>query len=69
MGNKFNLDGTEIEAPEDRTILEAALGAGVYIPHLCYHPDLPAFKSVQPAGSCFQGKERIQSDSQEEGYK
>jgi len=24
------------------SVLEAALEAGIYIPHLCYHPDLPA---------------------------
>ncbi|MBU0497575.1 MAG: FAD-dependent oxidoreductase [Candidatus Thermoplasmatota archaeon] len=27
----------------DNTILDAALNAGIYIPSLCYHPDLPPF--------------------------
>ena len=39
---KINIDGKEIEAKEGMTILDAAIEAGVYIPHLCKHPDLEA---------------------------
>ncbi len=35
---KFTIDGKEIETPEGTTILEAALAAGIYIPHLCHIP-------------------------------
>ncbi len=42
----LNIDGHEVEAEIGQTVLEAALGAGIYIPHLCYHPDLT------PAGAC-----------------
>lgn len=35
------LDGKQIEAQAGQTVLEAALAAGIYIPHLCTHPDLP----------------------------
>jgi [NiFe] hydrogenase diaphorase moiety small subunit len=42
----FILDGVEIEAEEGMTILEAADAAGIYIPRLCYHPDL------LPGGHC-----------------
>jgi formate dehydrogenase (NADP+) alpha subunit len=34
------IDGDPVIAEEGQTILEAALSAGVYIPHLCFHPDL-----------------------------
>src|SRR4030042_451150 len=41
-----NIDGQYIVAREGATILEVALANNIYIPHLCYHPDL------KPAGSC-----------------
>lgn len=36
----FTINGEQITAPSDQTILDAALDNGIYIPHLCYHPDL-----------------------------
>ena len=41
---KVNLwvDGTQIQAEEGKTVLDAALEAGIYIPHICSHPDLEA---------------------------
>ena len=38
----ITIDGKQIEAKKDSSILEAALEAGIYIPHLCSHPDLEA---------------------------
>ena len=43
---KLKIDGKEMEAKPGSTVLNAALGAGIYIPHLCDHPDL------KPAGAC-----------------
>jgi formate dehydrogenase beta subunit len=43
---KIKINDKEIEAREGQTILEAALEAGIYIPNLCYHPDL------EPVGAC-----------------
>ena len=40
------IDGSDIVANSGTTILEAALHNGIYIPHLCYHPDLT------PSGAC-----------------
>ena len=40
------VDGKRIRAELGRRILEVALEAGIYIPHLCYHPALPS------VGSC-----------------
>ena len=37
---KLNIDGQDIEAQPGKSVLEAALEAGIYIPYLCYHPDL-----------------------------
>jgi formate dehydrogenase beta subunit len=38
---KLNIDGRDIETQPGKSILEASLDAGIYIPYLCYHPDLP----------------------------
>lgn len=43
---EFTIDGITISAEAGQTILEAALKAGIYIPHLCGHPDLT------PIGGC-----------------
>ena len=40
------IDGAETQAEAGRSILDAALAARIYIPHLCHHPDLP------PQGEC-----------------
>jgi formate dehydrogenase beta subunit len=40
------IDGTDVEAEKGMTVLEAARNAGIYIPTLCYHPDL------LPYGGC-----------------
>ncbi len=42
----IRIDDQDIEAREGATILEIALENRIYIPHLCYHPDL------KPAGNC-----------------
>ncbi len=46
--NKITLtiDGSDIVADRGTTILEVALQNGIYIPHLCYHPQL------KPSGVC-----------------
>ncbi|MHC4159350.1 MAG: 2Fe-2S iron-sulfur cluster-binding protein, partial [Planctomycetota bacterium] len=43
---KLTVDNKVIETEEGKTVLEAALQAGIYVPNLCYHPDIP------PIGSC-----------------
>lgn len=43
---RLNIDGKDIEIQEGRTILEASLDSGIYIPHLCHHADL------LPIGAC-----------------
>ncbi|MBP7117982.1 MAG: [FeFe] hydrogenase, group A [Candidatus Cloacimonetes bacterium] len=35
------IDGHQLEVPETMTIIEAADKHGIYVPRLCYHPDLP----------------------------
>ena len=42
----FLLDGEDVPFTPGQTVLQAALSAGRYIPHLCYHPEF------KPHGSC-----------------
>ena len=44
--NTFTLDGVVIEYQAGDTIMDAALRAGAYIPHLCHNPEF------EPHGSC-----------------
>jgi [NiFe] hydrogenase diaphorase moiety small subunit len=46
MSQTFILDGKDIPFEGGQTILQAASKAGVFIPHLCYHPEF------KPHGSC-----------------
>jgi predicted molibdopterin-dependent oxidoreductase YjgC len=43
---KITINGKQVEAREGQTVLQAALAAGIYIPHLCYH------EKVGVAGKC-----------------
>jgi formate dehydrogenase beta subunit len=69
MSIRFTVDGKEIEAFEGETILKASLRAGIYIPHICHHPDLGPFDSVPPVEVCYRGKEEVRSDVQEGRYR
>ena len=42
----FQLDGNDVPFQPGQTVIQAALAAGHYIPHLCYHPEF------KPHGSC-----------------
>ena len=43
---KLNIDGRDIETQKGKSVLEASLEGGIYIPHLCHHADL------SPIGAC-----------------
>ena len=56
---KFSIDGRVVETEEGKSILEASLAAGIYIPFLCYHPDL---STTGECGLCLvevEGKEDL----------
>jgi len=38
---KITIDGISLTVPDGKNVLECALDAGIYIPHLCHHKDLP----------------------------
>lgn len=43
---RLKINGQEVKAKKGMTVLEAARASGIYIPTLCYHPDL------EPYGGC-----------------
>lgn len=46
MSGTITIDGKAVAFAEGQTIMDAALAAGVYVPHLCHNPEF------QPHGSC-----------------
>lgn len=46
MSKTISIDGQSVPFEEGQTIMDAALAAGVYIPHLCHNPEFT------PHGSC-----------------
>ena len=55
----LTIDDLTVAADEGMTVLAAALKHGIYIPHLCYYPDL------EPVGVCrlclveIEGRENV----------
>lgn len=47
IDNTFTIDGEPVHFEEGQTILQAALAAGIFIPHLCFHPDFDAHASCK----------------------
>jgi NADPH-dependent glutamate synthase beta subunit-like oxidoreductase/Pyruvate/2-oxoacid:ferredoxin oxidoreductase delta subunit len=64
----LTIDGTKVTANKGATVLEAALAAGIYIPALCAHPDLPAAIGRKPAVLIFRGKESIKNDAPDKEF-
>lgn len=54
----ITIDGKTCGFKEGDSILRAALNAGIYIPSLCYHPDLPSPDATARTATVFRGLER-----------
>jgi len=52
---RLKINDVEVEAEQGSTILSVAQRMGIYIPTLCYHPDLPPFDKVPPSEAIYQG--------------
>ena len=48
----LTIGGIKVETTRGKTILEAALDAGIYIPALCYHPDLKPLADLESDRAC-----------------
>jgi len=52
----FTIDGVTVEASEGQSVLEACDAAGIYIPRLCYHPDLKTTGTCRVCTCLINGK-------------
>jgi len=66
---KITVNEQEIQVPTGTTILEAARSNEIYIPSLCYHPDLPPAKGSQAVKSVYQCQQKIENAEPEESGK
>jgi len=58
---RLTINGQEIAVPEGTTILETVKNADIYIPTLCYHPDLPVAKGIEAARVVYQGDRKVEN--------
>jgi Pyruvate/2-oxoacid:ferredoxin oxidoreductase delta subunit len=56
------IDGREIMVSNEKTVLEAALDAGLYIPHFCYHPSTGPMDVIKPVPHVYRGDIKIDND-------
>jgi NADH dehydrogenase/NADH:ubiquinone oxidoreductase subunit G len=57
----IKIDHAVISVAEGTTILQAAEQAGIYIPHLCFHPDLSPVSRQKPAQVVYRDGVRIKN--------
>jgi NADPH-dependent glutamate synthase beta subunit-like oxidoreductase len=62
----LTIDGQQIQVPAGTSILESAREAGIFIPTLCYHPDLPPAEGGTAAGVAFQNEFKIENSMPKE---
>ncbi len=58
----LSINGSEVKAEKGATVLKAALDAGIYIPALCYHPDLPPAPGTKVNDQVYRGGELVQGN-------
>ena len=57
------IDGTAITVEKGATVLEAARSAGIYIPALCSHPNLPSSRQATPYSVVYRGEDELKNDN------
>ncbi|MHA2298395.1 MAG: FAD-dependent oxidoreductase [Candidatus Hodarchaeales archaeon] len=57
------VNDTKIEVRKESSILEAAQDAGIYIPRLCAHPDLPSSLVTKPVEAIYRSDMQIKNDN------
>ena len=65
----IRLDGKEVRAKAGSSILQAAREAGIYIPALCSHPDLPPLEGCKSSDFVFRGSEMLGGSAPPENAK
>ena len=65
---KLYINNTEIQVAKGTSILEAARENDIYVPSLCYHPDLPPSRRLKASNVVYRGNEKIVGDEPEKEY-
>jgi formate dehydrogenase beta subunit len=63
---KLTIDRQKFEVTAGTNILEAAKSAGIYIPTICYHSDLPPARGREASKVVYQGTHKIENAMLEE---
>ncbi len=58
----ITIDGKQLQVDDGISVLDAARQADIYIPALCSHPDLPAFRDLEPVDAVYHGSQRIEGE-------
>jgi len=56
---RIHVEGKNISVKEGQSVLQAALDAGIYIPHLCSHPNLEAVSGCRLCCIEIEGEEEV----------
>jgi NADPH-dependent glutamate synthase beta subunit-like oxidoreductase len=65
---RLTIDDTEVEIDRDKTVLEAAQSAGIYVPAICAHPDLPPAPGSKPDSVVYLGTQAYHSSDSEQEF-
>jgi len=64
----FFVNNLEVKAQKDSSILEALRKAEIYVPSLCYHPDLPPSRRAKATSIVYRGNEQLTGDAPEKEF-
>jgi len=64
----IKIDTVEVDVTAGTTILQAAGQAGIYIPHICFHLDLPPIDNLKPADVIYRISKCIENAMPELRY-
>ena len=64
----LTINNTPVKIDSECSILDAALSAGIYIPHLCSHPDLPDSSKTIASDVIFRGKNKVRHTGAKKEY-
>jgi len=59
----FFVNNAEVKASKGVSILEATRKAEIYVPSLCYHPDLPPSRRGKSVSLVYRGGEQVSGDT------
>lgn len=64
----LTVDETKVAVPEGATVLDAAQQAGIYIPYLCSHPDLPSSHGIKASEVVYRGGKPVQGTATDKEF-